>query len=143
LFLESRDRLKKSITVSAGIIIGGDKVLITRRAAKEMFAGGWEFPGGKLEFEETPQECLIRELKEELNIVVSVGKFCTGVLHDYGDFNVNLIAYYCTIINGELLLSVHDQCEWVAVLDLLKFDFLPADIPIAQKVQEDFDGKHM
>lgn len=128
----------KIVKVSAGVIIDKDKVLITRRAPKESFAGGWEFPGGKIEVNETQQECLIRELKEELNIEVSVGEFCSEVIHDYGTIRINLIAYYCTIINGEISITVHDKFKWIKINDLLKYDLLPADIPIAKKVMEDY-----
>lgn len=128
----------KRIKVTAGVIRDNDKVLITRRAPKENFGGGWEFPGGKIEVNETPQECLARELKEELNIVVSVEKFCTGVAYDYGNMNINLMAYYCTIVDGEIQISVHDKYKWIRINDLLKYDLLPADIPIAKKVIEDY-----
>jgi 8-oxo-dGTP diphosphatase len=128
----------KTIKVTAGVIIDEDKVLITRRAPKENFAGGWEFPGGKIEINETPQECLVRELKEELNIIVTVDKFCTEVAYDYGNMNINLIAYYCTIVDGEIQISVHDKYKWVKINDLLKYDLLPADVPIAKKVIEEY-----
>jgi 8-oxo-dGTP diphosphatase len=124
------------IKVTAGII-NIDKVLITRRAPKENFGGGWEFPGGKIEVNETPEECLVRELKEELNIGVSVGDFCTEVIHDYGNMVINLIAYYCTIVNGGISISVHDKYKWSRIDDLLKYDLLPADIPVAKKVMEE------
>lgn len=127
----------KVIKVTAGVITDGDKVLITRRVPKENFAGGWEFPGGKIEANETPQACLARELKEELNIAVSVGKFCTQITHDYGNMNIDLIAYYCTIVDGEIQISVHDKYKWIKIYDLLKYDLLPADVPIAKKVMEE------
>lgn len=126
------------IKVTAGIITDRDKVLITRRAPKENFAGGWEFPGGKIEVLETPEECLARELKEELDIGVSVGKFCTEVTHDYGNMNFRLVAYYCTIVQGEISISVHDKYKWIRINELLNYDLLPADIPIAKKVMEDY-----
>ena len=124
--------------VTAGVIINKDRVLLTRRAPEEKFAGGWEFPGGKIEDCETPEECLARELKEELSINVSVDKFCTEVTHDYGDVIINLIAYYCTMTGGEIQISVHDKYKWVKIIDLLKFNLLPADIPIAKKVMDDY-----
>lgn len=83
------------IKVVAGVIIKNNKVLITRRAPKENFGGGWEFPGGKIEANETPEECLARELKEELNVNISDGKLCTEVYHIYNDISICLIAYYC------------------------------------------------
>lgn len=124
----------KTIKVMAGVIRENDQVLITRRGPKENNAGGWEFPGGKIEAGETPQECLTRELKEELSIEVTVDKFCTEVNHDYGQMSIKLIAYYCTIIDGEIQISVHDKIKWVKINDLLEYDLLPADIPIAKKV---------
>ncbi|NLX64786.1 MAG: 8-oxo-dGTP diphosphatase MutT [Clostridiaceae bacterium] len=127
----------KIIRVTAGVIKDNDKVLITRRAPKEDFAGGWEFPGGKIEKNETPQDSLVRELKEELNIDVSVDSFCTEVIHDYGNKKINLIAYYCTIVAGEIQVIVHDTYRWVKINDLLKYDLLPADVPIAEKVIKD------
>jgi len=128
------------IKVTAGVITDKDRVLITRRAPKQKFAGGWEFPGGKIEINETPQACLVRELKEELNIIVSVDKFCTEVAYDYGTMYVNLIAYYCTMIGGEIRISVHDRYKWVKIADLLNYDLLPADIHIAKKVMADMGG---
>jgi len=124
--------------VTAGVITDNDKVLITKRAPKENFAGMWEFPGGKIEANETPEDCLIRELKEELNIDVSIIKFCTEATHDYGYMNINLIAYYCTINDGMIRISVHDNYMWVKIIDLLEYDLLPADISIAKKVMEDY-----
>jgi len=126
------------IRVTAGVITENDQVLITRRGPKENNAGGWEFPGGKIENNETPQECLVRELKEELSIDVAVDKFCTEVNHDYGQMSIILIAYYCTIIDGEIRISVHDKYKWVKINDLLEYDLLPADIPIAKKVIEEY-----
>lgn len=122
------------INVTAGIILDNDRVLITRRAPKENFAGGWEFPGGKIEENESPEACLVRELKEELNISVSVGNLCSEVTHDYDMFTVNLMAYYCTILDGKIQVSVHDQYKWVKIHNLLDYKLLPADIPIAKKL---------
>lgn len=127
----------KKIKVSAGIVIDDNKVLLTRRAPREKHGGGWEFPGGKIELGETPQECLARELKEELNIEVSVGEHCKTVFHDYGDIIVELIAFYCEVSNGHPIMSVHDRYVWICTQDLLQYDLLPADIPIAHKVQKD------
>ena len=130
----------KYVKVTAGVIIDNGKVLITRRAPKERFAGGWEFPGGKIEINETPQECLARELKEELNIKVTVDKLCTEINHDYDHISINLAAYYCNIIDGVIEISVHDKYKWIDISDLLTYDLLPADIPIAKKVMEEYHG---
>ncbi|HPT76059.1 MAG TPA: (deoxy)nucleoside triphosphate pyrophosphohydrolase [Defluviitaleaceae bacterium] len=130
----------KIIKVTAGVIVDKGKVLITRRAPEDRLAGGWEFPGGKIEANETPEECLVRELKEELNINVSVDQFCTEVSHSDGDRQINLMAFYCTILDGEIQISVHDKFKWIPVNDLLKYDLLPADVLIAKKVIEEFNA---
>ena len=127
----------KITQVSAGIIIDKNRVLLTRRAPKEAFAGGWEFPGGKLEAGETPQKCLTRELKEELAIDIAVGNFCMEVLHHYDTISVCLLSYYCTITKGHVSISVHDKYVWAPIDALLSYDLLPADVPIAKKIQED------
>ena len=106
----------------------------SRRVAKESFAGGWEFPGGKIEAGEGPKECLARELKEELALEVDVGDFITLVEHDYKDISISLAAYYCNILKGQIKVSVHDSYKWVKISDLLTYDLLPADIPIAKKL---------
>lgn len=109
----------QKITVLAGIVVDKNRVLITRRAPNEAHSGGWEFPGGKLKGNETYSECLVRELKEELGITVNVNEFCTEVIHDYGDMVIDLYAYYCTIRDGEISLTVHDQYLWVKADELL------------------------
>jgi 8-oxo-dGTP diphosphatase len=139
--VQKRCKTVKTIHVTAGVIIHEDKVLITRRAPNENFAGSWEFPGGKIEPNETPEDCLVREIKEELNIDVSIEKFCTEVTHDYGHMIVHLMTYYCTIIKGDIQISVHDQYKWVKINDLVKYDLLPADIPIVKKIMEEYLDK--
>lgn len=118
--------------VSAAIIRKEKYLLITRRAPGEKLAGFWEFPGGKQEQCETIQECLVRELKEELNVNVK----CTDVLiesvYEYEGGTINLIAINTEIIDGEITLSVHDKYEWVVPEDLINFNLAPADIPIAK-----------
>ncbi|NLK08232.1 MAG: (deoxy)nucleoside triphosphate pyrophosphohydrolase [Firmicutes bacterium] len=125
-----------TIRVAAGILTDGCRILITRRAPEENFAGKWEFPGGKIENHETEQECLVRELKEELDIDVVVGEFLTEVLHDYGSFKVKLKTYYCTITGGTISVSVHDKYKWVHANELLNYELLPADIPVVKQLME-------
>jgi len=85
---------------------------------------------------ETDRACLVREIKEELSIDICVGELCTEVVHDYGPFAINLVAYYCTVSGGEIALTVHDMYQWVKVEDLLDYNLLPADIQIAKAVKE-------
>jgi len=133
----------KNIKVAAGIIRSNGKVLITRRAPKEKMAGGWEFPGGKIEKNESEEECLVRELKEELDITVCVDKFCIKTIYDYGDIYLDLRAHYCSIIGGTIKLSVHDQYEWVGIKELLKYNLLPADVSIAERVMEEYNEQFL
>lgn len=123
--------------VTAAIIRRGSTVLITRRSKKEKLAGCWEFPGGKLHQDESPEDCLARELHEELALRCSIGsKVAESHYHyDHGEFTI--CAYEVSVESGTLSLSVHDRAEWVDVRNLLDFHLAPADIPIAQAIQED------
>jgi 8-oxo-dGTP diphosphatase len=122
-------QLIKNYQVTAGIIRKDDKILISRRAPNKHLAGYWEFPGGKIEDGETPQECLQRELFEELGIVVKVGQFFMENVHHYGDKIIQLQAYECEHISGNIILNDHDQIEWVETSEFVNFKFAPADIP--------------
>lgn len=118
--------------VSAAIIIEDESILLTRRAPGENLAGSWEFPGGKQEANETIQECLVREIKEELDLRVKCSSILTESTYQYPGGAINLIAIDTEIIGGEIALSVHDKYEWVKVGHLLDYKLSPADIPIAE-----------
>lgn len=120
--------------VTAAIIIEDNKVLLTRRAPGEKLAGMWEFPGGKVESNESLQECVIRELKEELSLNVETDKIITRSVYNYDHGQFEIIAIRVTVIDGELQLSVHDKVTWVPFNELLSYDLLPADIPIAKAI---------
>lgn len=122
--------------VTAGLIFDGPKVLITRRAGSEKLAGFWEFPGGKLEEGETIQECLCRELQEELGIHAEILNVVAENEHHYDGGSIRLIGIKACIISGVISLSVHDAAEWVHVDNLLEYKLAPADIPIAISVIE-------
>lgn len=120
------------IQVTAAIVIDNQRVLAARRAPHKHMGGYWEFPGGKVEPGETPEESLTRELSEELGIVVRVGKHFYSNQHDYGDKQIILMAYFCTWSGGELSLNDHDAVEWCTSHDLTNLKWAPADIPIVQ-----------
>ncbi len=122
--------------VTAAVICRNGKILIARRAPGENMAGGWEFPGGKLEESETPEECLRRELLEELGVVADVKDFFFESVYEYHQGAIRLLAYFTDIVEGKIRLSVHDDVQWVGAGELLDYDLLPADIPIAQKLAE-------
>jgi 8-oxo-dGTP diphosphatase len=121
------------IEVVCGVIYNDHgQLLICRRAKHKTLAGYWEFPGGKIETDELPEQSLSRELLEELGMEVSVQDFITEVLHKYEDFAIKLLAYRCAFISASYILSDHDQYNWVYPQELVNFELAAADIPIAE-----------
>ncbi|SDH10406.1 8-oxo-dGTP diphosphatase MutT [Winogradskyella thalassocola] len=119
----------KSILVAAAIIQKDNKIFIARRSPHKHLGGLWEFPGGKIEEGETDEECLYRELQEELGITINVKEFFMNNIHNYGNITINLKAYFCEIKSGEITLSDHDQYLWVLKNELDNYEFAPADLP--------------
>lgn len=122
--------MKKQIDVAAAIIVKNNKVFAARRKQGKHLAGYWEFPGGKLEKGETPEHCLARELKEELNITTCVGSFVGESVYDYGTKIIRLMAYKVEHLSGDFELIDHDEMRWLAVDELNSVDWAPADIPL-------------
>lgn len=124
----------KHIEVVAGIIKDGDKIFATQRGYGE-FKDGWEFPGGKMEPGETPQQALARELKEELAIDVNVGDFLCTVDYDYPTFHLTMHCFYCSVIGGELTLLEHEAAKWLKTTELHSVNWLPADIEVVAALE--------
>lgn len=124
------------INVTAAIIEKGGKFLIAKRAKGKHLENKWEFPGGKIEAQETPQECLRRELEEEFGITAEIGNFVTESIFDYGDRTIRLLGYNAKYISGEFRLNAHDEIRWVSADELSNFDFAEADLPIVKKIIE-------
>lgn len=118
--------------VTAAVIERHGQYLIARRAPGQSHAGRWEFPGGKIEPGESAEECLERELAEEFGVQVRAGKFLIASTHTYPGGAIELLAYETTVISGEFDLRVHDRIAWVHPSEILRYDLLPADVPIAQ-----------
>lgn len=118
------------IRVACGIILKDGKVLAAQRSEKMKLPLKWEFPGGKLQKGETEEDCLKREIKEELNILITIQYKLTPAQHDYGDFQIELIPFVAEYAEGTLHLHEHRQADWYTINELLSLDWAPADIPI-------------
>lgn len=127
----------KTIKVAAAIIIHDNQIFATQRGYGE-FKDGWEFPGGKIEEGETPQEALAREIKEELDTEIEVKDFLETVEYDYPEFHLSMDCFFCTIKSGELVLKEHEAAKWLTAETLDSVDWLPADQALVQSIK-----KHM
>ena len=125
----------KTVKVVAAIIIHENKIFATQRGYGE-FKDGWEFPGGKIEPGETPQEALVREIKEELDIEIEVKDFLETVEYDYPGFHLSMDCFFCTIKSGELVLKEHEAAKWLTVETLDSVDWLPADQGLVEGIRE-------
>ena len=123
-------------SVTAAIIIRENKILITRRKAGSILSGNWEFPGGKIEDGESPQECLERELFEELGILSNPTKIIAESEYQYSHGSFKLLAILTSIQSESFNLTAHDDAKWVPIDKLLEYQLAPADIPIAKFIKE-------
>ena len=128
------DDKMKIIRVVAAIIIDENKVFATQRGYGE-FQGRWEFPGGKIEEGETPQEALIREIKEELDTIINVGELLETVEYDYEKFHLSMDCFICKIKSGDLVLKEHEAAAWLTKETLYSVDWLPADQGLIPQIE--------
>jgi 8-oxo-dGTP diphosphatase len=122
------------INVTCAIIIKDDKILVTQRSEKMKLPLKWEFPGGKLESNETEVECIKREIKEELNIEIVVLKALQNRIFDYIDFKINLIPFVVCYTSGEIKLTEHKQFKLFNKAELLNLDWAEADLSIVNEL---------
>ena len=127
----------KTIRVVAAVIKDGDRILATARGYGD-FKGGWEFPGGKIEPGETPQEALAREIKEELDTEISVGDLIDTVEYDYPKFHLCMDCFWCSIISGNLVLKEAEDAKWLTRDTIDSVAWLPADKGLVEKIKEQF-----
>lgn len=120
--------------VAAVIKDDSGKILITQRNLKKSQGGLWEFPGGKIEPNETKEQAIIREIKEELTIDINVKNYIDEKIFTYPEKDINLIALECSIINGNIELLEHEDYRWVSSSELENFEFAPADMFIVEKL---------
>jgi 8-oxo-dGTP diphosphatase len=125
----------KIIEVVAAVIKHNNKIFTTRRGYGE-FENMWEFPGGKIEAEETREDALIREIKEELELDIKVSTYITTVEYDYSNFHLTMHCFICEVCGGELQLNAHNAVKWVYLEELDNLQWVPADILVVEKLKE-------
>ena len=125
----------KIVNVVAAIIIHDGKCYATQRGYGE-FKDGWEFPGGKVELGETPEEAIVREIREELETTVKVDEYFDTIEYDYPNFHLSMRCYFCSIVEGNLHLTEHEASKWLDRDNIYSVDWLPADLTIIEKLKE-------
>ena len=126
------------VEVVAALIWKGDKFMICQRLAHKARGLLWEFVGGKVESGETKEQALVRECREELNILLSVGDVFMDVIHEYPDLTVHLTLFNATITEGEPQKLEHNDIQWITPSKIANYDFCPADKEILMKIKEGF-----
>lgn len=130
--------VKKQINVVGAVIVKDGEILCAQRGDGGLLAGMWEFPGGKIELGETPQQALEREIDEELRCEVRVGDLVATTTFDYDFGVVTLTTFYCELVSGTPSLTEHAAVRWLIPSELHLLDWAPADIPAVEKIQADF-----
>ena len=129
----------KTIRVVAAVIKAtnekGDPMIFATQRGYGDFKGGWESPGGNIEAGETPQEALVREIREELETEIAVGKLIDTIEYDYPTFHLSMDCFWAEIVSGELVLKEHEAAKWLTKDELDSVEWLPADIGLIEKLK--------
>lgn len=130
----------KTIRVVAAVIKAvnenGEPIIFATQRGYGDFKGGWEFPGGKIEEGETPQEALLREIREELETEIKVGELIDTIEYDYPTFHLSMDCFWAEIVSGELILKEHEAARWLKKNELNLVEWLPADITLIEKIDK-------
>lgn len=131
--------LKKDIHVVGAVIIEDGKILCAQRGNKKTLAYKWEFPGGKIEDNETPQEALVRELQEEMLCEIDVEDQIEHTVYEYDFGVIHLTTFFCKLIGGRPVLTEHERILWLTPNRLKELDWAPADIPAIEEIARTYD----
>lgn len=122
--------IRRHVHVSCAVIVADGSILAAQRSSTMSLPLKWEFPGGKIHDGETPEECLVRELVEEMGIVVSIGRSLGTLIYHYPDFSVTLYPFICSIQSGDIVLHEHNAMVWLPPERLEELDWAEADYPL-------------
>ena len=126
--------MSNPIRVVGAVFHDGERFLACRKKPGKPLEGHWEFPGGKIERGETPEQALTREIREELNLIAEVGQKVTTTTYEYDFATIELITFYCTLVDGDLRLTDHDDTKWVTSTEAAHLTWAPADIPAVEAI---------
>jgi 8-oxo-dGTP diphosphatase len=120
--------------VTAAILMRDERLLLAKRATNSALAGLWELPGGKVEAGETSEECLVREMREELGVAIKVGELFATSEYEYDHGSFEVLAFFAELVEGDLTARVHETFAWFSRTDLARIELAPADVPIVDRL---------